>query len=269
MNAVGNPKRILYSTGGDHQPRYSPDGHRIAFISERSGGQQVWVADADEGNLRQLTNLQAHVVAFPRWSPDGKFLAFGARVPDVAQSYVVRVEDGAIRRVTDNKGGGDAPSWSMDGNTLYVNEEIGAVSYVSRVPSAGGTPEPLWPGWFPVEAPGRKLLLYGKKEQFGLFARSLVGDPKKNPELRLADDFWGPFGAIYPVDDGVYYPGYSSNERPRAFRFYSFKKGKSVDIAPAPEYLFLGLSVSPDRTHLAYAAGGGPVNTDLVEIKLK
>jgi tricorn protease-like protein len=139
VNAVGNPKRILYSTGGDHQARYSPDGHRIAFISERTGGQQVWLADSDGGNPRQLTNLQAHIVAFPRWSPDGKFLSFGARVPDVAQSYVVRVEDGAIRQVTDDRGGGDAPSWSMDGTTLYVNKEIGAVFYVSRVPSAGGT----------------------------------------------------------------------------------------------------------------------------------
>lgn len=137
------------------------------------------------------------------------------------------------------------------------------------VPSAGGVARRLWDGpvILPYEVPGRHLMVYGKEDQLGLFARSLVGDPAKNRELRLANDHLPPMGGICPFNDGIYYVGHSSDGLPKAFRFYSFESGKSVDIAPAPPNLQLGLAISPDRTRLVYAVEK-PSAQDLIQLEL-
>jgi Tol biopolymer transport system component len=61
----------------DRYVRWSPDGKRIAFTSDRNGGGQVWIANADGTGLRQLTYYQSDELAtgFPVWSPDGSRLA--------------------------------------------------------------------------------------------------------------------------------------------------------------------------------------------------
>jgi hypothetical protein len=90
----------------------------------------------------------------------------------------------------------------------------------------------------------------------------------KNPERLLVADYQAPWGGFYPVDDGIYYVGYTSDGHPRAFCFYSFQTGKSVDIAPSPTNLSLGLTVAPDRTRLAYATKFRG-SEDVVQIELK
>lgn len=53
---TGNERRLIEDElGGDIQPAWSPDGKRIAFLSNRSGYSELWVADADGNNLEQLT----------------------------------------------------------------------------------------------------------------------------------------------------------------------------------------------------------------------
>jgi Tol biopolymer transport system component len=57
-------------------PRWSPDGKRIAFFSDRSGDREIWTIDINTGEMRQITNLGGQNVAWPVWSPDGKYLAY-------------------------------------------------------------------------------------------------------------------------------------------------------------------------------------------------
>ncbi len=59
------------SSSQDFQPSYAHDGKRFAFVSDRSGYEEVWVADADGGNATQWTHMECGKVAIPRWSPDG------------------------------------------------------------------------------------------------------------------------------------------------------------------------------------------------------
>ncbi len=138
---------------------------------------------------------------------------------------------------------------------------------VSQVSAAGGRPRRLWSGCCAEEAPGRGLLLYGKFEQPGIYGRSLSGDPLKNAEIRLVDDYVPPAAGFEAVDDGIYYVGCTPTGQPRAFRFYSFASGQSVDIAPTPPNYVGDLAVTPDRRRLAYttAAKG---SQDLVQLDL-
>ncbi len=60
----------------DRYPRWSPDGKKIAFVSDRGGGYEIWMIDTDGTNIRQITFGSMAGTSFPLWSPDGKQLLF-------------------------------------------------------------------------------------------------------------------------------------------------------------------------------------------------
>jgi hypothetical protein len=160
------------------------------------------------------------------------------------------------------------PAFSDDGKVIYMTETRADGPVVSQVFAAGGTPQPLWSGCCPWEVPGRRFLVYGKLEQPGIYGRSLSGDVLKNPEIRLVKDFVPFKGNFEPVDDGIYYVASTPTGEPRAFRFYSFASGQSVDIAPTPPNYSDDLVVAPDRSRIAYTTTTKG-SQDLVQLDLK
>ncbi len=59
------------------QPRWHPDGRRIAFISRRSGKLELWIINRDGSGLEQITHTQDRgSVMYPQWSPDGSRLGY-------------------------------------------------------------------------------------------------------------------------------------------------------------------------------------------------
>ena len=81
------PPRRFTTGKDDAQPRWSPDGERLAFVSKRGDDEkahrQLYVMPAGGGEPECLTDLKEDV-GEPAWSPDGTRLAFSARVPDEA-----------------------------------------------------------------------------------------------------------------------------------------------------------------------------------------
>ncbi|MEC7985547.1 MAG: hypothetical protein VX278_10325 [Myxococcota bacterium] len=71
-------QRLTKSYGIDTAPVYSPDGSKIAYVSERSGGAQIYIMDADGSNHKRLT-FQGSQNTDPDFSPDGSTLAFVSR----------------------------------------------------------------------------------------------------------------------------------------------------------------------------------------------
>lgn len=96
--AVARMARI----GSSRSPSFSPDGKRIAFVSDRSGVPQVWMVSSEGGEPRQITRLEDQVGSV-EWSPDGKWLAFsvapGGGLNE--QIYLVAPDGGAPRRITE------------------------------------------------------------------------------------------------------------------------------------------------------------------------
>ncbi|MBL8269851.1 amidohydrolase family protein [Steroidobacter sp.] len=67
----GEAKRLTSGSAFDAQPRYSPDGRSIAFISDRSGGDNVWIIAADGSHARAVTAEHDQIFISPEWTPDG------------------------------------------------------------------------------------------------------------------------------------------------------------------------------------------------------
>lgn len=71
----GPATRIAQGMAWEVHPRFSPDGKRIAFTSDRGGGNNIWIMNADGSDKRQLTKESFRLLNQPTWSPDGRFIA--------------------------------------------------------------------------------------------------------------------------------------------------------------------------------------------------
>ena len=71
----GNPTRITDSPATERRPAWSPDGSKLAFVSDRDGNDEIYVMDADGSDQTRLTD-DLGLDRNPRWSPDGTRIAF-------------------------------------------------------------------------------------------------------------------------------------------------------------------------------------------------
>lgn len=72
--AGGTARRITSGAGYDMQPRYSPDGRQVVFVSDRDGSENIWIADSNGANPRALTTGERESYVSPVWSPDGRYV---------------------------------------------------------------------------------------------------------------------------------------------------------------------------------------------------
>jgi tricorn protease len=114
----GAPRNLTNSSGAhDKWPRWSPDGSRIAFISDRTGEEEVWdVAQDGSKPAEQLTSGGRAMRYAPEWSPDGKYIAFGDKDGKV---WALTVADKKLAEVAESKYGQVQDyTWSPKGNYL-------------------------------------------------------------------------------------------------------------------------------------------------------
>lgn len=114
----GRTLQLTADTAVDYMPAWSPDGSRIAFVSTRSGHQEIYSIRPDGSGLTRLTEGTAHN-SEPAWSPDGRTIAFrsqrdGAR----PQIYFMNADGSGQSRVTRDTLAYAAPSWSPDGKRI-------------------------------------------------------------------------------------------------------------------------------------------------------
>jgi len=104
--------RPLKGVGNNYVPVISPDGSRMAFASDRSGHNQIYVANLDGSNLRRVTNSSAEDIT-PTWSPSGEQLAFTSDRTGRPQVYAVNIDGSGLRLISrDGESEADRPTWS-------------------------------------------------------------------------------------------------------------------------------------------------------------
>ena len=132
----GDLRQITSGAARDLNPVYSPDGARLAWVSDSSGREEVWVAPADGGPAERISDVDALKQALV-WSPDGKALAY------TASDSKLRLYDFATRRTTvlvsSSYGGIGAPVFIPNGEMLaYARQDEDRTSDIYMVAVTGG-----------------------------------------------------------------------------------------------------------------------------------
>jgi Tol biopolymer transport system component len=70
----GDATRVTQGLAYDNQPRYSPDGAHVVFVSDRSGGDNLWLLELASGDTTQVTKGNGNAWMSPDWTPDGDYL---------------------------------------------------------------------------------------------------------------------------------------------------------------------------------------------------
>jgi len=123
----GEAKPLTSGIPWDMQPRYSPDGKWIAFTSDRSGGDNIWIMERDGKNPQQVTKETFRLLNSPTWTPDSQYVAArkhftGTRSAGAGEIWIYHRSGGEglqmTKRATEQKDEGE-PAFSPDGRYLY------------------------------------------------------------------------------------------------------------------------------------------------------
>ncbi|HEX4543890.1 MAG TPA: winged helix-turn-helix domain-containing protein [Candidatus Acidoferrum sp.] len=134
-----DPKpRTVLASGKERNEgaQLSPDGNKIAFMSDRSGRMEIWTMDRDGSSPEKLTNLGN--CGSPRWSPDSQWIAFDAIADGTTEVFVVASGGGPAKTVVFDGWENLVPSWSNDGKWVYFASHRSGDDQVWKVPFAGG-----------------------------------------------------------------------------------------------------------------------------------
>jgi Tol biopolymer transport system component/DNA-binding winged helix-turn-helix (wHTH) protein len=127
------PEPVAPSTRIESSGRFSPDGSRVLFVSERSGSNELWVVNPADGSVRQLTEAAGDALRKPRWSPDGRRVALNVARQGLLQVVVVDVATGLQRQVTPGEGHYRFGHWSADGQWVFYSREKGPDWQIAKV----------------------------------------------------------------------------------------------------------------------------------------
>ncbi|MFW6198886.1 MAG: amidohydrolase, partial [Acidobacteriota bacterium] len=188
----------------DRQPRYSPDGGRIVFVSDRGGSDEVWVMDADGGDPRALTEGDDGPYVSPVWTPDGDWVLVSRQQRRLWKPWLYHVEGGSgvelIAAEEHEELNAVGPSPTPDGRRVwFAHKEGGFAGYNMTLPQwhlgvydretgeLVSQSDLRGSGMRPVVSPDGRWLAYGTRHD------SLTG--LRLRDLETGDDEW----LVYPV----------------------------------------------------------------------
>lgn len=166
--------RLTDSPTSEFHPDWSPDGERIAFVSERDGNREIYVMNADGSEARRLTRHPAADTE-PAWSPDGERIAFASdRDSRWNANIYVMDADGANAHVLEATPANDwSPAWSPDGRRLLFVSDFGSMAVI-LADLNGGPNRPLFTNNYagldtPVWSPdGRSIAFMSVSREGGM-----------------------------------------------------------------------------------------------------
>jgi Tol biopolymer transport system component len=214
--------RLRQLTDGDwsdSSPVWSPDGTRLAFLSDRSGSTQLHVMWADTRESLQVTRLSRAPGSIV-WAPDGRSIAFTNFVPDTSPILPVQLPPlprGA--QVAPRETVVDSTSWARDGSGPTPR----GFTHVFTIDAVvGGTPRQVTSGDYNHSAPtwsadGRTIYVSGIRKPDAEYE---VGDSEiyaidlASLEIRAMTDREGPDANPEPSPDGrwIAYTGYDQQQ---------------------------------------------------------
>ena len=248
----GDAEALTNGMAWDMMPRFSPDGSRVAFISDRSGGDNVWTIPVAGGEPKQISREDFRLVNNPVWSPDGRFIA--ARKHFVSTRsigsgeiwlYHASGEGSGLQlneKPNEQKDLGE-PAFSPDGRYVYFSQDT----------TPGGVYE------------------YGRNAATGIYSIRRIDRETGEIETVIA----GPGGAVRPTPspDGRYL-AFVRRIRFRSHLFlHDLRSGENTAIHDALDRdmqeiwavhgVYPGMAWTPDSGSVVFWARGGLHRIDI------
>ncbi|HEV2386246.1 MAG TPA: amidohydrolase family protein [Candidatus Acidoferrales bacterium] len=288
--AGGKATRLTTGMAFNTQPRYSPDGKWIAFLTDRSGADNVWISKPDGSDARQLSKDEQSEFASPTWTPDSQYVIVSRATEGLGAyelwMYDIRGGSGVAlthakahpdtpRNMQDNAMG---PVVSPDGRYVYFAHKRGGFQYnildfplwqVQRLDRQTGAVDTLTneagSAFRPWLSPDGGKLIYGTRYERDSALRIR--------DLKTGDDRW----FKYPVqrDDqesrfvSDLLPGYAFTPDGQSVVLYNGGKFHRVDVAtgkdaPIPFTAHVSLDLGP-KLYFPARVNEGPVKVRLIQ----
>jgi len=119
VDLAGNVTGRLVSGGWNTKtsPSWSPDGRKIAYVSNETGSPQIYVYDVSTGSKRRIT-FSGDYNTSPSWSPKGDWIAYSGLVEGHHHIFIVNSETLSVMQITNGSYNNEAPTWSPDGRMI-------------------------------------------------------------------------------------------------------------------------------------------------------
>jgi Tol biopolymer transport system component len=210
----GKPVAFTKGMAFDSNPRFSPDGTKISFISDRSGGENIWWFSVDNKDSLQVTKGNTDHYQSAEWTPDGNYLV-GSRGTRNFKLWMFHREGGSGAQLINKPDNLKTvePSFGSDGRYIWFSQRIGAWNYNAQLPQyqlaiydreTGETEVETaryGSAFSPTLSPDGKWLVYGSRynDQTGLLIRDLSSGDEKwlaYPVQRDEQESIAPLGVL-------------------------------------------------------------------------
>ncbi|MCA9256582.1 MAG: PD40 domain-containing protein, partial [Phycisphaerales bacterium] len=250
-NEGGEAMAVTSGIAWDMQPRFSPDGKQIAFTSDRAGGDNIWVMNADGAEPKQVTKESFRLLNAPAWAPDGRYIVArkhftSRRSLGSGEMWLYHVTGGDGLQMTEKPNEQkdvNEPIFSPDGKYLYYsrdatsggnfeyskdpNAEIYAVFRVDRetgdvekyIRGPGGAVRP-------TPSPDGKRIAFVRRVRYQ--STLFLKDIESGKEWPIYDDLTRDMQETWAIH-GVY-PSFAWTPDSRSIVFYAKGKIRRIDV---------------------------------------
>jgi len=238
----GTATRITSGPGFDSQPRWSPDGKRIVFLSDRSGAENVWLMDPDGTKSKALTKGTNNLYASPEWTPDGNYIVVSRTsgvLGSVYELWLIHKDGGSGAAMLRVQAGPNAPppmntlgaAFGKDPRYIWVSRHRGGFGYNLQYP--------LW-----------QLAIYDR--QTGrLFTQTDVYGSGMRPALS-SDGKWMVYATRYDAETGLRLRDMASGDE----KWLVYPVTRDDQESRFTRDLYPGYSFTPDNQALIVSIGG-------------
>ncbi|MEX2528912.1 MAG: amidohydrolase family protein [Gemmatimonadota bacterium] len=236
--AGGEATRITHGLSLDAQPRFSPDGDRIVFTSDRSGGQNIWIMSLDGPDTVQVTKGASNRAESPDWTPDGDYVVAsmgdfrGSQTPTL-RLYHVKGGSGLRILPADDENKAIGAAFGPDGRYVWYAQRTGGSDWT-----------------YNAQLPQYQVRVYDRDTGQSFSRTSRVGSglrPTLSPDGR-----WLVYGTRHHTETGLVLRDLETGEE----RWLAYPVQNDDQESRATFDVLPGMAFTPDSRHLVASYGG-------------
>jgi Tol biopolymer transport system component len=231
----GDARQLTQGMAFDAQPRFSPDGAKVLFVSDRSGGENLWTVELATGDTAQLTKGNGHMYVSPEWSPDGQYVV-ASRADSrlgVVQLWIGHIDGGSGKVIVDEPENVKTlgAAFTPDGRYIWYARRSGSWSYNAMLPQ------------YQLEVYDRQTgERYSRSSRYGSALR-----PTLSPDGR-----WLVYGTRHEDETGLRIRDLRTGEE----RWLAYPIQHDDQESIADRDVLPGMSFTPDSRELVASYGG-------------